>query len=553
MSGLAGRSCAYLGAAILSVATGAGVFPTVAAGVTTEDGSVTADLVPSHAATIYEYAAATAPCSLPWTTLAGVGAVTSDHTRANGEPQLLPDGLVEPTILYEQWDPANPRGLVADTDGGVIDGDAEHDRTVGPMQFLPETWVEFGVDGNGDGVLDPNSLWDAAVSAANRLCDAGVDANPDQAFTRYFGVDTYNDWVRRETQEIAAWQQTERPAPQRRELELLSIAPASPSPAITDPDPDAGATAGAGADPGTAKSRAASETDVVPGSVVPEVAGVEQVPGGGPSVSTIGPSPSAAGRATVTGDWDGSGAPGQAALVAEGDRRLIRFTDAQGRPYGTTIDVSEQLGRPSGSPGLQVGEWDGDGIDDVALVVTTGDSTVSYRFDRGGRLIDERDLGELADGSTIVVGPAPGVASLLGDEAVWKTVTIHDGTSIELWKVGGIIVEESMVDSTSKMLAAAAADGIILQGWGWRSHDAQIELRRAHCADVWTTPASQCSPPTAVPGTSRHETGKAIDFHTGTAALDRDSKEFAWLVENAESFGFFNLASEPWHWSVDGG
>ena len=107
------------------------------------------------------------------------------------------------------------------------------------------------------------------------------------------------------------------------------------------------------------------------------------------------------------------------------------------------------------------------------------------------------------------------------------------------------------------MLAAAAEDGLVLRGWGWRSHQRQIELREAHCADVWETPSSQCSPPTARPGHSLHETGHAIDFYVGSAgdlrAISRSSPEFVWLSENAEDFGFFNLESEPWHWSTTGG
>ena len=159
----------------------------------------------------------------------------------------------------------------------------------------------------------------------------------------------------------------------------------------------------------------------------------------------------------------------------------------------------------------------------------------------------------LREGAAIVVGPAPVVIGSLGDESPWKTVTAHDGTVLDLWKVGGVIVDASLVEQTSAMLAAAAADGITLEGWGWRSHDTQIELRRAHCADVWTTPASECSPPTAIPGTSRHEYGTAIDFHSNTVALSAASPEYAWLAENAEDFGYFNLPSEPWHWSIDGG
>lgn len=37
---------------------------------------------------------------------------------------------------------------------------------VGMMQFLPRTWAEFGLDGDGDGVADPLNPADAIPSAA---------------------------------------------------------------------------------------------------------------------------------------------------------------------------------------------------------------------------------------------------------------------------------------------------------------------------------------------------------------------------------------------------
>jgi hypothetical protein len=38
------------------------------------------------------------------------------------------------------------------------------------MQFVPATWREFGRDGNGDGQIDPNNVWDASLGAASYLC-----------------------------------------------------------------------------------------------------------------------------------------------------------------------------------------------------------------------------------------------------------------------------------------------------------------------------------------------------------------------------------------------
>src|SRR5687767_9098537 len=67
---------------------------------------------------------------------------------------------------------------IVDTDGGVLDGDARWDRAVGPMRFIPSTWQLVGRDGNGDGIADPFSIDDAALSAAAYLCARAVTSPP---------------------------------------------------------------------------------------------------------------------------------------------------------------------------------------------------------------------------------------------------------------------------------------------------------------------------------------------------------------------------------------
>ncbi|HYM56019.1 MAG TPA: lytic murein transglycosylase, partial [Solirubrobacteraceae bacterium] len=47
----------------------------------------------------------------------------------------------------------------------------------GWMQFLPATWVQYGVDANGDGLKDPYNPADAIFAAARYLRAAGGDAN----------------------------------------------------------------------------------------------------------------------------------------------------------------------------------------------------------------------------------------------------------------------------------------------------------------------------------------------------------------------------------------
>jgi hypothetical protein len=123
--------------------------------------------------------------------------------------------------------------------------------------------------------------------------------------------------------------------------------------------------------------------------------------------------------------------------------------------------------------------------------------------------------------------------------------------------VRGIQVAASIAGPLGSMLAAADAAGISLSGGGYRDPSGQIAVRRANCGptnyDIYEKPASQCSPPTAKPGSSMHERGLAIDFtHNGGLIRSRDSEAFRWLAANASSYGFANLPSEPWHWSTNG-
>lgn len=162
----------------------------------------------------YIRAAASVPCSVDWALLAGIGRIESNHGRLGGasvsrsgqvSPQifgpLLDGGATEfaaeqlEALIRSWWNstrarvaspwtgepvdvrgaraqeaPGNGFAVIADSDGGRLDGNDEWDRAVGPMQFLPETWSRWATDGNGDGVSDPHNLYDATASAARFLC-----------------------------------------------------------------------------------------------------------------------------------------------------------------------------------------------------------------------------------------------------------------------------------------------------------------------------------------------------------------------------------------------
>jgi hypothetical protein len=128
---------------------------------------------------------------------------------------------------------------------------------------------------------------------------------------------------------------------------------------------------------------------------------------------------------------------------------------------------------------------------------------------------------------------------------------------VPLTNVGGINVHRSIAGQVELMLAAAEADGVRLGGGGFRTHAEQIHLRRVHCGDdhyaIYEMPANECSPPTARPGNSMHEVGLAIDFtYNGVTIGSRANPGYRWLADHAHLYGFHNLESEPWHWSVNG-
>ncbi len=126
----------------------------------------------------------------------------------------------------------------------------------------------------------------------------------------------------------------------------------------------------------------------------------------------------------------------------------------------------------------------------------------------------------------------------------------------ELTTVWGIQVHESIADKLLALLRAASQDGIRLGGGGYRSSQSQINLRRAHCGTsnwaIYSKPSYQCRPPTARPGASMHERGLAVDFTQNGRALWSNTSGYRWLKRNASKYGFRNLPSEPWHWSVNG-
>jgi membrane-bound lytic murein transglycosylase B len=133
-------------------------------------------------------------CRLAWTTLAGLGRIESDHGREGGST-LLADGRTSRPIRGLPLDGRNGTKVIRDTDSGRLDGDSRYDRALGPMQFIPSTWATWGADGNGDGIVDPDNIFDAALAAGTYLCSGTRDlsraADWQDAVLSYNAVDVY--------------------------------------------------------------------------------------------------------------------------------------------------------------------------------------------------------------------------------------------------------------------------------------------------------------------------------------------------------------------------
>jgi membrane-bound lytic murein transglycosylase B len=134
-------------------------------------------------------ASATPRCGVGWTTLAGLGYAESAHGTIDGAHLDPASGELVGTILGPVLD-GGRYDVVRDTDAGALDGDTTYDRAVGPLQFLPATWQSYGLDGNADGVVDPNNIFDAARAAAAYLCTGGRNVRTGAAWAA--GIRSYN-------------------------------------------------------------------------------------------------------------------------------------------------------------------------------------------------------------------------------------------------------------------------------------------------------------------------------------------------------------------------
>jgi hypothetical protein len=119
---------------------------------------ITATNLPESLRALYMRGAAAECPGLPWNVLAGIGQVETDH----GQNKNI-------------------------SSAGAM----------GPMQFMPATWAEYGIDGDGDGQADILNQSDAIYSAAHYLCANGgaSSAGLYQAIFAYNHSDYYVNTV----------------------------------------------------------------------------------------------------------------------------------------------------------------------------------------------------------------------------------------------------------------------------------------------------------------------------------------------------------------------
>jgi membrane-bound lytic murein transglycosylase B len=118
-------------------------------------------------------------CGISWNLLAGIGRIESMH--ANG-------GATDArgTAIHPIYGPAL-NGTLPGNEAIVqsnVSGRVTYARAMGPMQFLPATWARYASDGKGDGVADPQNLYDSTLAAARYLCSGGLNLrDPTQVMT----------------------------------------------------------------------------------------------------------------------------------------------------------------------------------------------------------------------------------------------------------------------------------------------------------------------------------------------------------------------------------
>lgn len=131
-------------------------------------------------------------------------------------------------------------------------------------------------------------------------------------------------------------------------------------------------------------------------------------------------------------------------------------------------------------------------------------------------------------------------------------------------------IDKDMWPYLKAMMNAARADGIEIGITSpFRDYNTQKNLFNNKVQSLMQSGLSkeaaekETATKIAVPGTSEHHTGLAVDFN-GTSTSFENTAAFSWLKKNAENYGFImryakdkmditgGIIYEPWHWRFVG-
>ena len=125
------------------------------------------------------------------------------------------------------------------------------------------------------------------------------------------------------------------------------------------------------------------------------------------------------------------------------------------------------------------------------------------------------------------------------------------GNKIRLCRLSnGLVVNASIATQYQSVISQMSDLGYSLYVTdGFRTLSDQLDRRRVNCGpthyDLWEKPNLECSPPTAIPGESRHEQGLAGDF----GGFLYHNQQFEDMNDIAPKLGICNYYPvEPWHW-----
>ena len=125
----------------------------------------------------------------------------------------------------------------------------------------------------------------------------------------------------------------------------------------------------------------------------------------------------------------------------------------------------------------------------------------------------------------------------------------------------GLQLNQEAFEAFKEMQTAAKEEGLVLEiNSAYRSVAEQKAVLEAQCAQYGQT---YCESHVAQPGFSEHHTGLAIDIKTPHNGTFAHSKEFTWLKEHAQEYGFIwryqdsqkkysRFDEEAWHYRYVG-